>query len=72
MNTIKISVNGRSIVAFESKRPKGYRLASGIIGGDNVAYMEIMKSAVIDAGYTIIKDEYQTSTHGPVCVIFFK
>ena len=72
MNTIRITVNGRTLIAFESKRPKGYRIAGGIIGGDNAAYMEDMKNAVIGAGHTIIKDEYQSSTHGPVCVIFFK
>ncbi len=72
MDKVVINIRGKNTTAFATKRPKGYRISSGIIGGDNDTFLEDMITAITDAGYTIIKSEMQSSPWGPVPTVYFK
>lgn len=69
---IKITVNGKNVTAFESRRPKGYRISHGTINGNSADELVTLKDAVVAAGYTIIKAEIQVSAFGGVPVVWFK
>lgn len=72
MHTITIPFNGRNLLAFESRRPRGYKVSHGVIGGDNDSILTDLVTTITSMGYTVIKFEMQSSAHGPIPTVYFK